>query len=176
MAQWANVDPTGPTDEALMVTATDERGRFGRLRALSTMQVGIVARTILLLPAVKLSLRLRGMEPTSRFLATHSHGEARAARPGEAEQVADAVRLVSSRRAIGSTCLARSLTLWYLLRRRGIDAQLALGTRTDSDEPSGLAAHAWVEVDGGAVREPDDIGDRFPRLDLSMPRLARGSR
>lgn len=45
-----------------------------------------------------------------------------------------------------TSCLLRSLTYWYLLRRRGLAAQLRFGTRQDPTAP--FEAHAWVEYEG----------------------------
>jgi hypothetical protein len=39
------------------------------------------------------------------------------------------------------TCLPRSLTLWWLLRQRGIASQLRIGVRKDGER---VVAHAWV--------------------------------
>ena len=47
-------------------------------------------------------------------------------------------------------CLPRSLTLWTLLRRRGVDAQLLLGVDPTQE---GLGAHAWVRVAGTDINE-----------------------
>ncbi len=55
-------------------------------------------------------------------------------------------------------CLSQSLTLWSLLRRRGVDATLCLGVRFDD---GALAAHAWVESDGMTVNDTPDVRDRF---------------
>jgi hypothetical protein len=55
-------------------------------------------------------------------------------------------------------CLRRSLVLVQLLARRGISAELVIGTRTD---PAFLA-HAWVEHEGQPVLPPGD--DSFGRL------------
>jgi hypothetical protein len=49
-------------------------------------------------------------------------------------------------------CLRRSLVLVQLLARRGIAAELVIGTRTDPD----FLAHAWVEHDGEPVLPPGD--------------------
>jgi Transglutaminase-like superfamily len=43
-----------------------------------------------------------------------------------------------------NTCLVRSITVKYLLRRRKIDALLYLGLA--KDEKGQLKAHAWVKV------------------------------
>ena len=45
-------------------------------------------------------------------------------------------------------CLSRSLALWWLLRRRGIKADLRIGSRKYSGQ---FQAHAWVEHLGQAV-------------------------
>lgn len=49
-------------------------------------------------------------------------------------------------------CLRRSLVLMQLLARRGISAQLVIGTRTSPD----FLAHAWLEHDGEPVLSPGD--------------------
>jgi hypothetical protein len=48
------------------------------------------------------------------------------------------------------TCLPRSLTLWWLLRRYGVEAELRMGVRNDSER---IAAHAWVVCHGTAIGE-----------------------
>jgi Transglutaminase-like superfamily len=55
-------------------------------------------------------------------------------------------------------CLRRSLVLVQLLSRRGIQAELVIGTRTDPD----FLAHAWVEHGGHPVLPSG--GDSFGRL------------
>jgi hypothetical protein len=47
-----------------------------------------------------------------------------------------------------ASCLERSLTLWFLLRRRGIESDLALGGRKEGGR---FEAHAWVEIEGIAL-------------------------
>jgi hypothetical protein len=49
-------------------------------------------------------------------------------------------------------CLRRSLVLMQLLAKRGISAQLVIGTRTGPD----FLAHAWIEHDGEPVLSPGD--------------------
>ena len=55
-------------------------------------------------------------------------------------------------------CLPRSLALWWLLRWQGIGADLRIGV---TPKESGLEAHAWVEYDGVALNDQDDVYDRF---------------
>ena len=42
----------------------------------------------------------------------------------------------------GTNCLEQSLVLWWLLRIRGITAELRIGARKDANR---FEAHAWVE-------------------------------
>lgn len=56
------------------------------------------------------------------------------------------------------SCLPRSLTLWWLLRRQGLPAELRIGVRREGDR---LEAHAWVEQDGVVLGDHADVHDRF---------------
>jgi hypothetical protein len=49
-------------------------------------------------------------------------------------------------------CLARSLVVTRLLARRGVQAKLVIGARTEPE----FLAHAWVEHDGEPVLDPGD--------------------
>lgn len=59
------------------------------------------------------------------------------------------------------TCLPQALTLGWRLKRSGIPAQLRIGTNKSS---TGIHMHAWVDVDGVAIGEPEDITARFSLL------------
>jgi len=53
---------------------------------------------------------------------------------------------------IPSTCLERSLSLWWLLARQGVATQFRIGVRKDGEK---FTAHAWVERESVAIGEPD---------------------
>jgi len=57
----------------------------------------------------------------------------------------------------GATCLAKSVALAWLLRRRGVDVVVRIGARMDP----GLSAHAWVELDGIALSDPQEVTERY---------------
>ena len=59
------------------------------------------------------------------------------------------------------TCLPRALALRWMLGRRGIPTQLCIGINKSSTR---MLAHAWVELDGQAIGEPEDIAERFAIL------------
>jgi hypothetical protein len=144
--------------------------RIARLRSLRKEQWGVVLASLGLLPAVQLSLRLRGFRRTTGTLAAHSTRRAVPARASDARAAAEAVGIVARRPAIGARCLGRSLVLWFLLRRRGIDAELVIGV--DIPRDGELPAHAWVEVAGEPVNDAANVRERFGGFDLNLPRLA----
>jgi hypothetical protein len=67
--------------------------------------------------------------------------------------------------ACRASCLRRSLILWWLLRRQGIESTLRVGVRQG---PTGLAAHAWVECLGQVLNDDADVGQRFAGFDRSV--------
>jgi hypothetical protein len=103
-------------------------------------------------------------------LAAHSARRAVPARASDARASAEAVGIVAGRPVIGARCLGRSLVLWFLLRRRGIDAELVIGA--DLPQDGALPAHAWVEVAGEPVNDAANVRERFGSFDLDLPRLA----
>jgi hypothetical protein len=56
------------------------------------------------------------------------------------------------------TCLPRALTLRWMASRRGIPSGLRIGIGVSSPQ---MTAHAWVEVQGQAIGEAEDINQRF---------------
>jgi hypothetical protein len=72
------------------------------------------------------------------------------------------VYLASRLHLLPMTCLPRAFTLRWMLSRRGIPAQLRIGIKKT---PDGIYAHAWVEVEEGAIGEANDITKRFKIID-----------
>ena len=68
------------------------------------------------------------------------------------------------------TCLTRSLVLKLLLRRRGVHAQLRIGTRILSGK---LEAHAWIEHEGLVINDTPEVIDGFAAF--ASPLLARAA-
>jgi Transglutaminase-like superfamily len=68
-----------------------------------------------------------------------------------AEAYASVVDMVARNTPCGLvTCLPRSLTLWWLLRRHGVESELRIGVRRDGEQ---LVAHAWVVCHGTVIGE-----------------------
>lgn len=73
-------------------------------------------------------------------------------------QIARLVAAASRHGLYGGRCLERSVTLWWLLRRRCIPAELRIGVRKQGDR---LEAHAWVEHLGRPLNDPQDVERDF---------------
>lgn len=138
------------------------RRSWARLRSLSAAQWRVLLQSLVLVPMVELSLKKRGFNRTAAPLVKRSKRDARPATAQEARLIADAVAIVAGRRGVGAKCLGRSLVLWFLLRRRGIDAELVIGAAASVDGV--LPAHAWVEVQGEPVNDRTDVRDCFVPL------------
>jgi Transglutaminase-like superfamily len=144
--------------------------RTAALRSLTPAQRRTVVVTLALLPAVRMSLRLRGFKRTAMSLASRSDRTALTPDPAAARATAHAVQMVAGRSLVGARCLGRSLVLWFLLRRQGVDAVLLIGT--DRPREGSIVAHAWVEVAGEPVNDRPEVGQQFASFDLQLPRLS----
>ncbi len=70
------------------------------------------------------------------------------------------VNIAALRGPFRPTCLERSLVLWWLLQRDGIQSDLRIGVRKDEGE---LKAHAWVEYgEHSSSCGPDSYGSFVP--------------
>jgi hypothetical protein len=130
--------------------------RLRRFSALPRAAKLDFVRAALLLPLIRMSLRLRGFRATHRTLQLRIRRGV-AALPemtavGETTQVCRMVLAAGRYSLLKGTCLERSLTLWWLLARKGIATQLRIGARKSGEK---FEAHAWVERNGSAIGEPD---------------------
>jgi hypothetical protein len=140
-----------------------------RWRQLPPSQRRLLLRLLLLLPVVASAISIFGLARVRRVLLRLApdvppNGSGKLP---EARALGKTVDL-AARRAIGRpACLPRSLTLWWLLRRRGIDSDLRIGVRTAGGS---LKAHAWVEHAGQVVNDEDDVAQRFvPFEGVNLP-------
>lgn len=80
-------------------------------------------------------------------------------------RVAELVDVASRQGPFRAPCLPRSLVLWGLLRKRGMDARLRIGVRRG---PNGFDAHAWVEHDGAVLNDRPDVAERYKPFGRSI--------
>jgi hypothetical protein len=134
--------------------------RLLRFSALPPSAKAVFVQAAFLLPLTSLGLRFRGFAKTQRSLQSRlaKHGDWFASARSASEVAAQTLMvsrmvLAASRHSLFvTTCLERSLVLWWLLARRGVRSQLRIGVRKTGDN---FEAHAWVERDGVAIAEPE---------------------
>lgn len=111
------------------------------------------------LPLFWIGLRALGL---TRFQALLAHARvASVLSPlpqAEIRALGALTNLAARRSPFPATCLTRSLLLEWMLRRRGVPAQLRIGVRLAQGS---LDAHAWVEVAGEPINDEPDIACRF---------------
>lgn len=134
-------------------------------------------RALFLLPVVSLSLKLRGFQATRGTLQKIL--SAAAPQPSSdavSQGVTLTARIVNAADRHGlfpSSCLAKSLTLWWLLGRQGITSSLRIGIRKENEK---LQAHAWVEREGIALNEPEERHRHYAAFDAALASFADGQR
>jgi Transglutaminase-like superfamily len=143
--------------------------RFRRFSALERPAQELFLRAIVLLPLVALSLRWRGFRATQAALqkllsnACPEHDPALVSK--DAAVTAHMVNAADRHGLVHPSCLAKSLTLWWLLLRQGITSHLRIGIRKGKEE---FEAHAWVERDGAALNEPDERHHHYAAFDAAF--------
>jgi hypothetical protein len=138
---------------------TSSRRKVARLAALPWRDRVTLAAAFAALVLAEAGLRFLGLPRTRRLLAPRR----RAAVPPPAE-IERLVRLgaAACSAVYPAGCLPRSLVLERLLARRGAAPELRVGVRREAGE---LQAHAWVEVAGRPVGEPEGIELHFAPLE-----------
>lgn len=147
--------------------------RLQRFRALSPEARKNFFRAAVLLPAISVSLRIRGFRATQqallKFIKSSKAHQPLPEHEAKSHRVAAAVRMVNAaaRNGCGGfTCLEKSLVLWWLLLRQGIASTVRIGARRAEGK---FEAHAWVEFEGMALNEPQQEHRHFAPFDAEFP-------
>lgn len=131
----------------------------------------VVLEAAIALAAGWIGLRFAGLRRWQKLLAGLAPGTS------DPASATDPVRLESARAIarlelaaarhlfFNTNCLEQSLALWWLLRRRGIAAELRIGARKHEGR---FEAHAWVESGGRVVSEAGAEELNFVPFDASM--------
>lgn len=152
--------------------------RLRRFNSLDAEARGIFARAAIVLPLIWLSLKFRGLRATQESLQGRAFP--RPTLPGRLEQsLSDAERLQITSRMVNaavrhawrpSTCLEKSLALWWSLRRQGLVSHIRIGARKINGK---FEAHAWVEQDGVAINDPQETHRHYAPFDPSLSSTLR---
>jgi hypothetical protein len=131
----------------------------------------LLAQALALLPLTALALRIVGFRRWQAALARLAPVGAPPPEGDEvvvlrqARMVARMVEAAARHGPYRASCLPRSLTLWWLLRRRGINADLRIGVRKEAGR---FEAHAWVTLGGLVLNDNSDVGERFAAFDRAI--------
>jgi len=140
-----------------------------RFSALERPAQMLFLRALAMLPLVSLSLRLRGFQPTrstlQRTLARRTPQVDSDSLNMKMVFAAHMVNAADRHGLVHPSCLAKSLTLWWLLGRQGITSRLRIGIRKQNDQ---LEAHAWVEREGVALNEPEERHHHYAAFDAAL--------
>jgi len=130
--------------------------RWQRFWGLSGYERGIALEAAGGLLATWLGLRLAGFRRWQSLLVrlapsanTTTRRRGASQRPS-AEVIARMAAAAARNVFFATNCLEQSLVLWWLLRRRGIAAELRIGARKEFER---FEAHAWVEVDSAVLND-----------------------
>ena len=145
--------------------------KWRKVWRLSRLELLLLVQSGLALPAVAALIRIKGLRKCQASLARLTPAETLAGShtTGAGEQqvryVARMVRAAATHGPFRANCLQQSVTLWWLLRRRGLESELRIGTRKEDGR---FDAHAWVEFDGRVLNEGSDVGARYAAFDLPV--------
>jgi len=148
--------------------------RLRRFSSLDSEARGSFLRAALLLPVISVSLKIRGFRATQESLLRFLAHPQRVSQKNSARLLADVERTRLTVRMVNaavrhawrsSTCLEKSLALWWLLGRQGIASELRIGARKVQDK---FEAHAWVERQGIAVDDPQQLHRHYAPFDDTL--------
>jgi hypothetical protein len=153
-------------------TSTDARAsKAAAIRRFSWPERRVLVEAAGVVTFITVSLtfvRFKRLHALLNYTARQPDGAQGRERIPSAIAVARLVNTAARHTPLRNTCLHRSTALWWLLKRRGLDAQLRFGARKSD---AGFEAHAWVEYLGAVVSE-DRTTDR-DYVGLSLPTLER---
>jgi hypothetical protein len=136
--------------------------KLRKFRSLGNEERSLILEATLLPVLISTGIGLFGVGRTQGWLRCWaSRGKPKQAQPDPWAEILMARR--AQRRAtrvigFGGTCLPRSLTLWSLLLRRGLQTDLRVGFRKLEGKVEG---HAWVEFQGIPLNEDQQIAQTY---------------
>lgn len=143
--------------------------KLRQFNALERSAQKLFLRALAMLPVVSLSLKLRGLQATQAALQRiPSQGLPEQDLGDESRCIALTAHMVNAADRHGlvhPSCLAKSLTLWWLLARQGITSHLRIGIRKETEK---FEAHAWVEREGAALNEPEEQHRHYAAFDAAF--------
>ena len=147
--------------------------KLQRFFALPWWQRGVFVQAWFMLGWMRIAIMTTSFKHLARKLDHHRQPQTLSPLAEEQQRIAWVIgKLVAAAAKYTpwqSLCLAQVLVVQRLLARRGIAGQFYLGVRRgreDTDDPTGLAAHAWLQcgpyiVNGAAGHETFTVVSAF---------------
>lgn len=150
--------------------------KWAKFMQLTCAERRLLIKAFALLPLTALGLRalsfsrMQSVMSGPAFISKNvSAGENEQA---QARLTARMVVIAANHGIYRASCLPRSLTLWSLLQRQGIESALRIGVRKAA---GCLEAHAWVEHRGLPLNDSYDVCERFSAFDKTALLKEAGS-
>ena len=131
-------------------------------QSLSKSDRALLIKAMFLLPVVATSLKIFGLRRTQSWLGKNVFD--RTLPPTEqtrsnARRAAQMVAAACRQHPLRNSCLPRTVVLWSLLQRRGIEADVRIGVRYDTQGQ--FESHAWLEWNGEVLNDAADVGTQY---------------
>lgn len=136
-------------------------GGWRRWRRLGADDRAETLRASVLLPLCAAAVRLMRLPRILAMIAGRQPAGMDAPRQNLIDVSVRAVDRAAAYSPWPSACLTRSLTLMYLLRRRGVATDLKIGARLQN---GALDAHAWIERDGVVLNDRAAVHNGYTEL------------
>jgi hypothetical protein len=150
-------------------------GKWRSFRKRPPEDRALILRATLILPLTAIGLRWFGFQRWKSWIEKFSlPGRSLQSMPMDRQNEIGmrAVRAVRSVELHGPTspnCLERSMTLWWMLRRAGVDGELHIGGRKQDGR---FEAHAWVELGGQILNDGPEVHRHYARFDAPIAAAA----
>lgn len=131
--------------------------KWDKFQQLSRAERFLLAQALFLLPLNVLGLRVLGFRRWQSVLERLLTKPSNTANVIIAQGIARVVNIAAAQ-MFRNVCLPRSMTLWWMLGRRGIASELHIGVRKEADI---FTAHAWLECQGIILNDSAEVSTNF---------------
>lgn len=141
--------------------------QFQKLLALTPYQGYLLISAMIMLPSIRLSLKVSGFNKTyqriiSQTLEAQIPKELSNLYIKQAKDISRIIDIASTHGFYQANCLTRSLLLLSILKKQNIACQLMIGVNQQSTNSiNDFSAHAWVESEGEVLNDRSNICTSF---------------
>ena len=145
--------------------------KWRRFWARDRQDRALISQAALILPLTEIGLRVFGFRRWKRIIENFVPGRQRCQSVPDGQireravRTARAVRSAELHGLSRPNCLERSMALWWMLRREGVDVDLEIGARNQGGR---FEAHAWIELDGQVLNDDVEVRTHYARFDAPI--------